>query len=71
MPEVIHTTLVVEEGIETEKPVLICHVGYDGKDNVEEKASVELGMSGKFTVLIRGERRNAMVVRSLKEGVTL
>lgn len=71
VPQVIQTALVVEEGIETEKPVTICHVGYDGKDKVEEKANVEPGMSGKFTVMIRGERRNAMVVRSLKEGVTL
>ncbi|KAK4038355.1 hypothetical protein C8A01DRAFT_17578 [Parachaetomium inaequale] len=70
VPEALETTLVREKWISTTKPATICHVNFAERMKLEEKANVEYDVSGKFMVLFRGQRRHAMLVRSLKEGGT-
>ncbi|KAH6855004.1 hypothetical protein B0I37DRAFT_363671 [Chaetomium sp. MPI-CAGE-AT-0009] len=70
VPEVLQTTLTTREGrARTTKPVTICHVNYDERERLEERADVEYNMTGKFVVMFRGQERCPMMVRSLKAGV--
>jgi anti-sigma28 factor (negative regulator of flagellin synthesis) len=69
IPEALEATLIRENGKPTEKQVTICHVNYHGREKLEEKSDVVF-LNGEFMVIIRGKRSYAMVVQSLKHGVT-
>ncbi len=71
VPETIETTLIIDHGISTERPVTICCVNYNERARLEEKANIEDHVTGKFMVWLGEQRRFAMAVLSLKEGVTV
>ena len=71
VPETLAATLIREHCVSTERPVTICYINYGEKARLEEKANIEYDATGKFMVRLGEQRRYAMVVLSLKEGVTL
>lgn len=71
VPETIETTLLKEDGTKTEKRVTISHISVEEQKKIQEKADIVRDTMGMFTVLFQEKERYAMVVKSLKEGVTL
>ncbi|KAL2125837.1 hypothetical protein VTI74DRAFT_2540 [Chaetomium olivicolor] len=69
VPEVIETTQIWHDG--TKKKVTICHVNFAERNRIEEKAEVLDGMDHRILVMFQGGKRYALVVKALKEGVTL
>lgn len=71
LPETIETSRVDYHTNEIGK-VRICHVSFEEKDKMEEKAEIS-DMIGRDTILVmfNGRRRVAMVVHALKQGVSV
>jgi hypothetical protein len=58
--------------IETEvKRVTICHVSWEERKRIEEKAEVSQGVEESIIVIFDGRQRAAIEVTSLKKGVEL
>ncbi|KAL2022260.1 hypothetical protein VTK56DRAFT_5870 [Thermocarpiscus australiensis] len=71
VPETLEATPTRDHWTSTERPVTICYANYGERARLEGKANIEYDPSGKFMVQFGEQRRYAMVVLSLKEGVTL
>jgi hypothetical protein len=67
LPETIDTTQVEPDGTEIKK-VKICHVSFNEREKMEEKADVSSGIGDNVIVMFNGGQRYAMVVNSLNEG---
>ncbi|KAL2129407.1 hypothetical protein VTI74DRAFT_7835 [Chaetomium olivicolor] len=69
VPEAIETIQIQRGG--PEKKVTICHINFDERDKIEEKAEVIDGSFNNIIVRFRGGKWYALVVKELKEGITL
>lgn len=72
LPEVLETKLTTRDKsetgtVKTVTDARICHVNYDERERLEQRAEVEYDATGKFAVIFRGQKRYPMVVKSLKK----
>lgn len=70
LPKVTETAQVGVDDREIRK-VNICAVVYEELRRMEDKAEIVDGLDENLTVMFQGKPRFAMVVRALKEGVSL
>jgi hypothetical protein len=69
LPETIETVLVDDYKIyknQEEERVVICHVNWEEREKLEQKAEVLAEVRSGVTVMFRGGKRYAMVVKALK-----
>lgn len=69
VPEMIETVQI--EVDETEKSVVICHVGFEERKRIKARAEVLDSLAGGIKVWFEGGKRYAMLVKVLKNGITL
>ncbi|KAL2165948.1 hypothetical protein VTG60DRAFT_3568 [Thermothelomyces hinnuleus] len=71
VPETLETIVVRENGVDTERPVRICHVSDQERERLAEKANILYDYTTSFLVLFEEKKRIPIRIESLKEGVSL
>lgn len=71
VPETLDATIIQENGVPTSRPIKICHISRDEVDKLEEVPTLQKTIIRATLWFCFRIRRYAIVVRSLKEGVTL